>query len=122
MKSTNDLPLDPLGTIGAPIRDQKPATPDPISDFTTKKHDLINNQSTAIETIAETLRKSNGVVIEDGQEADWEGLCVPRRAFRTAYATGAPVINYSLTDEEAAELKRVAIELDEYTRLILSSF
>lgn len=33
MKSTHDNPLDPLGSLGAPIRPTQPATPDVVKPF-----------------------------------------------------------------------------------------
>ena len=83
MKTTNDLPVDPLGNLGAPIRPTAAPAPDPVKTFEQQRdRPLIGSTSTAIETITETLRKNSGVVVSDGQEADWEGLCLDAYSMR----------------------------------------
>ncbi|HEY8879189.1 MAG TPA: hypothetical protein VIN03_16595 [Roseateles sp.] len=67
MKTTQDLPLDPLGGLGAPIRPTKPAAPDPIKQF-----EHINDQNKAVQTIADTLRKKAEVM--PGAVEEWQGL------------------------------------------------
>lgn len=58
MRSTNDNPLDPLGTLGAPIKPTKPAAPDPVKSFEQQTdRPLIGNTSEAIKSIADTLRR-----------------------------------------------------------------
>lgn len=59
MRSTNDLPINPLGSLGAPIRPAAPPAPDVVKPFEQQNHDLLNDQSKALETIAETLRKKS---------------------------------------------------------------
>ena len=76
MKTNPDNALDSLGTIGKAIRDQAPAKPDPVKEFHGKPHELISNQSNAMDTIAETLKKSSLPIVSDGQESDWEGICL----------------------------------------------
>lgn len=73
MREVNDNPVDPLGTLGQAIRPTKPAQPDPIREF-----ELVGDHNRALESIAETLRKKAAPVpvISDGQESDWEGLCI----------------------------------------------
>lgn len=73
MKSTNDNPVDPLGSLGQVIRPTKPAEPDPIKAF-----EHIADTDKALESIAETLRRKAAPVpvITDGQESDWEGICM----------------------------------------------
>lgn len=75
MRSTNDNPIDSLGSIGAPIRQPAPAKPDPVRPFEQGDHSNgIGDHSKALESIAETIRKQLPVIVSDGQEADWEGL------------------------------------------------
>lgn len=78
MKTTNDNPVDPFGSLGSPIRESKPTAPDPVKEF-----ERIADHSKAVETITETIKKGidwgcgNPLGhITDGQEADWEGLCL----------------------------------------------
>lgn len=55
MKTTNDNPVDPLGSLGSPIRPAAPPAPDPVREF-----EHISDTNKALETIAETLRKQLG--------------------------------------------------------------
>lgn len=62
MRSTTDNPVDPLGTLGAPIRPAAPApAPDPFKAF-----EHINDHSKAVESIVDTLRRKQ---VEDDSEA-----------------------------------------------------
>lgn len=65
MKTTNDLPLDPLGTLGPAIKPATPATPDPVRVFEQQTdRPLIADQSKAVQTIADTLRKKQEATLE----------------------------------------------------------
>ena len=68
MKTTPDLPTDPLGNLGHPIRNTQPAKPDPVHDFSAKPHELIGSTEKAMDSIVETLRKS-------GADAPSESWC-----------------------------------------------
>ncbi len=68
MKSTNDNPVDPLGTLGAPIRPTV-TKPDPVRDF-----ERINDQQKATDDFMRELRKQWGGVVTDGQEDDWKDI------------------------------------------------
>ena len=58
MRSTNDNPIDPLGSIGSPIRESKPAAPDPVKSFESQAdRPLIGDHSKAVQSIADTLRR-----------------------------------------------------------------
>ena len=72
MRETNE-PKDGEIVLGQVIRPTKPAQPDPIREF-----ELVGDHNRALESIAETLRKKAAPVpvISDGQESDWEGLCM----------------------------------------------
>lgn len=63
MREVNDNPVDPLGTLGHPIKPSPIAKPDTARPFERGNHGrdgkLIADQSKALETIAETLRKKS---------------------------------------------------------------
>lgn len=78
MKTTNDLPLDPLGSLGAPIR-PTPAAPAPRP---TDNPEVLRNADGSLQTNvappvappAPVWHPLPAVVIDDGQAEDWEGL------------------------------------------------
>lgn len=65
MKSTNDNPIDPLGTLGQVIR--QPTAPDPIKSFESQSdRPLISDAGKALESIVDTLKKKwGGVIVEE---------------------------------------------------------
>lgn len=73
MKTNQDNPVDPLGSLGQAIRPTKPAEPDPVREF-----ELLSDANSALESIAETLRRKAAPVpvITDGDVGDWEGICM----------------------------------------------
>lgn len=85
MKTTQDLPLDPLGGLGAPIRPSKPAPVDTVKPFETGDHGKhIGNADKAIESIVETLRKKSEVTpgsVEEWAELDLEEPIVVELVF-----------------------------------------
>lgn len=75
MKSTNDNAVDPLGSLGSPIRPSAPKPPDVVKPFETVPHEIADTTN-AIETISEALKSAGLPTVTDGQEADWQGLCL----------------------------------------------
>ena len=76
MRSTNDNPIDSLGSIGSPIRQPAPAKPDTVRPFERGDHSGgIGDQSKALESIAETIRKQI-TPVSPGKAEEWEGLCL----------------------------------------------
>jgi hypothetical protein len=69
MRSTNDNPIDPIGTLGEPIRPTPPKPADTTRPFETVPHEIANVDA-AIESIADTLRKK----CTAGKAEEWEGL------------------------------------------------
>lgn len=71
MKSTDHLPIDPLGTLGAPIKPKATPKPDPAREFeraTDRKE--IGDNAKAIQTIADALKPH----ITAGEPDEWAGL------------------------------------------------
>jgi len=78
MRSTNE-PQDRDLTLGSPIRPAAPAKPDVIKPFEAGDHSVgLGNQSKAIETMLDTLRKAQAD--EEAQPCDY----------------GAPIIFFDL--------------------------
>lgn len=74
MREVNDNPVDPLGSIGSPIRPSAPAQPDQVKAFEQMpdRH-LINDPNAALEAICESLRKKEfGRVIPVVHQDDGE--------------------------------------------------
>jgi hypothetical protein len=69
MRSVNDNPIDPIGTLGEPIRPAAPKPADATRPFETAPHEIAN-VDTAIESIVDTLRKK----CTAGKAEEWEGL------------------------------------------------
>ena len=69
MRSVNDNPIDPIGTLGDPIRPAAPKPADVVRPFETVPHEIANVDA-AIESIADTLRKK----CTAGKAEEWEGL------------------------------------------------
>ena len=63
MREVNDNPVDPLGTLGHPIKPSPIAKPDTMKPFEsgtwTPAGTHIENHAKALETIVETLRKKS---------------------------------------------------------------
>ncbi len=79
MKSTNDNPLDPLGSLGAPIKPTPAAKPDPAREFEkATDRQLIGDTSKAQESIAEALRPK--ATVTPGAAEEWQGLDWPQLA------------------------------------------
>jgi hypothetical protein len=58
MKTTHDNPVDPLGSLGAPIRPAAPAKPDVIKPFEAGDHSQgIANADKVMQPIVDTLTK-----------------------------------------------------------------
>jgi hypothetical protein len=59
MRSTPDLPVDPIGNLGQAIKPTPAAKPDTARPFETGDHSLISDHSKAVQSIADTLRKKH---------------------------------------------------------------
>lgn len=66
MRTTNDNPVDPLGTLGPAVKPATPPAPDPVKAF-----EHINDQTTAIQTVADTLRKKQAAAPADPVVTGW---------------------------------------------------
>lgn len=76
MRNTPQEPMDTDLTLGRPIRQPAPAKPDTVRPFEQGDHSGgIGNQSKALESIAETIRKQIAPV-SPGKAEEWEGLCL----------------------------------------------
>lgn len=107
MRSTTDNPVDPLGNLGPAIKPKAAPAPDPVKVFEQQRdRPLIGNTSNAMDTIAETLKKSSLPTVSDGQESDWEGIC-------------ARPVTFDFTAEEAAALKQAQKDIEDYMARLL---
>jgi hypothetical protein len=59
MRSTPDLPVDPIGNLGQAIKPTPAIKPDTVKPFERGDHSLISDHSRARESIADTLRKKH---------------------------------------------------------------
>lgn len=73
MKSTPDLPLDSLGSLGSPIKPKPAPAPDPIKTFETA--DIL---PPGLKEKAPVVTDLDGSDLGHfaGQAEDWEGLCL----------------------------------------------
>lgn len=94
MRTNPDTPIDPLGSLGSPIKPTAAPAPNPVREF-----EHINDQNKAVESVIETLRKKQA---EQGNAEGWEGLC--------ASPTFTGTYTYSLSDEE----RRACAEISEF--------
>jgi len=109
MRTNPEASIDTIGGLGSPIRPDKPA-PAPVS----VSPGIVRNPDGTLATNAPpppptwvytppapaptaVPAEATGVVIEDGQAADWEGQCL-----RPA------VITYALSEEERKACAEVA--------------
>jgi hypothetical protein len=94
MRSTPDLPTDPLGNLGKAIRPEPEKPADKVDTF--------NSGNWAPKGLV--ISDKPDPIVSDGQMEDWEGLCASPTF--TGTHTQPAVFTYSMHTEE--ELKALA--------------